>query len=105
MFVDTKSTFEWRPLGKPRGPSVDILNTNLFTCLFDVHSTLSVCLRCLRDFYASLISAGSCLTARLKLSELLDTDIDQLRIERGRVRLLPSESVAWHNIVRILAGI
>ncbi|GAA49143.1 hypothetical protein CLF_102578 [Clonorchis sinensis] len=102
MLVDTKSTFEWRPLGKPRGPSVDILNTNLFTCLFDVHSTLSVCLRCLRDSYASLISAGSCLTARLKLSELLDTDMDQLRIERGRVRLLPSESVAWHNIVRIL---
>ncbi|KER33064.1 hypothetical protein T265_00966 [Opisthorchis viverrini] len=102
MFVDTKSTFEWRPLGKPRGPSVDILNTNLFTCLFDVHSTLSVCLRCLRDSYASLISAGSCLTARLKLSELLDTDVDQLRIERGRARLFPSETVARHNIVRIL---
>ncbi|TGZ59408.1 hypothetical protein CRM22_009101 [Opisthorchis felineus] len=102
MFVDTKSTFEWRPPGKPRGPSVDILNTNLFTCLFDVHSTLSVCLRCLRDSYASLISAGSCLTARLKLSELLDTDVDQLRIERGRARLFPSETVARHNIVRIL---
>ncbi|KAF8568878.1 hypothetical protein P879_02780, partial [Paragonimus westermani] len=75
--------------------------TNLFTCIFDMHDSLSRCLRPLRDSYASLISAGSCLTARYKLAEVTLNNSDQLRIERGRARLFASELAARSNISRI----
>ncbi|CAH8513798.1 unnamed protein product [Dicrocoelium dendriticum] len=81
------------------------MSSNLFTCMFDLHSTLSDSLRCLRDSYASLVSAGSCLTARYALSVSPNVDSEQLRIERGRARLFATDGAARLNIARILSEV
>ncbi|KAA3672890.1 uncharacterized protein DEA37_0006557 [Paragonimus westermani] len=96
LFVDIKSSIV--PGMSQRKKDMP---TNLFTCIFDMHDSLSRCLRPLRDSYASLISAGSCLTARYKLAEVTLNNSDQLRIERGRARLFASELAARSNISRI----
>ncbi|KAF5399015.1 hypothetical protein PHET_07926 [Paragonimus heterotremus] len=96
LFVDIKSS-----LVPGISHRKEDIPTNLFTCIFDMHDSLSRCLRPLRDSYASLISAGSCLTARYKLAEVALDNSDQLRIERGRARLFASELAARSNISRI----
>lgn len=69
----------------------------------ELHRKVSSCLGRLRDAYASLISAGSCLSARVRLSDLEKiTDSASLKLEQGRARLFISAQSARNNVVRIL---
>lgn len=69
----------------------------------ELHRKVSSCLGRLRDAYASLISAGSCLSARVRLSDLEKiADSASLKLEQGRARLFVSAQSARNNVVRIL---
>ncbi|THD25411.1 hypothetical protein D915_003754 [Fasciola hepatica] len=87
--------------------SVDQSDTPLFFSfchrLSGLHRHVSSCLSHLRDTYASLVSAGSCLSARVRLSRPDECDDSaSLKLEQGRARLFASAQAARNNVARIL---